>query len=111
VASAPLIVRLEWRINDVSDGQARKDVEALPAHFDRIDGWIASGTMDAGDGPNAADLQIGSSIALLNTIADLRPILEGRPSLEAALREFPDFPGEIPAGTLPPGWVAAPAPA
>jgi glutathione S-transferase len=111
VASAPLIVRLEWRINDVSDGQARKDVEALPGHFDRIDGWIASGTMDAGDGPNAADLQIGSSIALLNTIADLRPILEGRPSLEAALREFPDFPGEIPAGTLPPGWVAAPAPA
>jgi glutathione S-transferase len=110
VASAPLIARLEWRINDVSDEQARRDVEGLPEHLDRVDGWIASGTMSAGKSPNAADLQIGSSIALLNTIADLRPLMEGRPSLGSAL-EFPDFPGEIPAGTLPPSWVAAPAPA
>jgi hypothetical protein len=108
VASAPLIVRLEWRINDVSDERARRDVEELPGHLDRVDGWITAGAMGDGEAPNAADLQIGSSIALLNTIADLRPLLKGRPSLEAALREFPDFPGEIPPGTLPPDWIAAP---
>lgn len=107
VASAPLIVRLEWRINDVSDARAKRDVGELPDHLDRVDGWIAAGTM-GGNAPNAADLQIGSSIALLNTIADLRPLLDGRPSLEAALREFPSFPGEIPPGTLPSDWIAAP---
>jgi glutathione S-transferase len=111
VASAPLITRLEWRINGVSDERARRDVEELPEHLDRVDGWIAAGTMGDAETPNAADLQIGSSIALLNTIADLGPQLEGRPSLKAALREFPDFPGQIPAGTLPPSWAAAPEPA
>jgi glutathione S-transferase len=105
VASAPLIVRIECRINGVSDERARRDVEELPGHLDRVDAWIADGTMGSTP-PNAADLQIGSSIALLNTIADLRPMLEGRPSLAAALREFSDFPGEIPAGTVPRDWAA-----
>jgi glutathione S-transferase len=111
VASAPLIVRLEWRINDVSDHRTKQDLEELPAHLDKVDGWIADGTLGGGASPNGADLQIGSSVALLNTVADLRPLLEGRPCLKAALREFPDFPGEIPAGTLPSGWLRTPAPA
>jgi glutathione S-transferase len=104
VASAPLIVRIEWRINDVSDPQARRDVEELPGHLDRIDTWIAEGVM-GGEAPNAADLQIGSSIALLNTIGDLRPMLEGRPSLESAMRQFAEFPGDVPAGTVPADWL------
>jgi glutathione S-transferase len=105
VASAPLIVRIEWRINDVSDEQTRRDVEDLPGHLDRIDAWIAEGVM-GGETPNAADLQIGSSIALLNTVADLRPMLEGRPSLESAMRRFAEFPGHVPAGALPADWLA-----
>ena len=111
VASAPLIVRMEWRINGVSDQRSRLDVEELPGHLDRIDRWIADGTLGSAEAPNAADLQIGSSIALLNTIADLRPLLEGRPCLEAALREFPDFPGDIPAGTVPSDWIKTTTPA
>jgi glutathione S-transferase len=106
VATAPLIIRIEWRINDVSDASAERDVRELPRHLDRVDAWISDGRMGS-EVPNAADLQIGSSIALLNTMADLRPLLAGRPCLETALRQFADFPGHIPEGTVPAEWVGA----
>ena len=110
VASAPLITRIEWRINDVSDETIKRDLRELPGHLNRVDAWIADGTI-GNETPNAADLQIGSSIALLNTIADLRPLLDGRPSLEVAVREFSDFPGHLPKGTVPREWIPAATPA
>lgn len=106
VGTAPLITRIEWRINDVSDETIKRDLRALPGHLDRVDAWIAEGTL-AGQPPNAADLQIGSSIALLSTQRDLRPLLDGRPSREVALREFSDFPGDMPESTLPSEWIPA----
>jgi glutathione S-transferase len=106
----PVIARLEWRINDVSDEAVARDLRELPDHLDRVDGWVADGTL-GGDPPNAADLQIGSSVALLNTIADVRPLLAGRPALELAQRHFADFPGEVPEGTLPSEWMPGPVPA
>jgi glutathione S-transferase len=106
VAATPLISRIEWRINDVSDEAVIRDLRELPGDLDRIDAWIDEGAL-GGDVPNAADLQIGSSIALLNTIADVRPLLEGRPSTASALRHFADFPGHVPEGTLPREWLPA----
>jgi glutathione S-transferase len=106
VASMPLITRIEWRMNDVSDEAVRRDVEELPGHLDRVDAWIADGTIGS-ETPNAPALQIGSSVALLNTQEDLRPLLDGRPALALAMSQFPDFPGHMPAGTLPPGWLPA----
>lgn len=108
-ASAPIIVRIEWRINDVSDEAIERDLAELPGHLDRIDTWIGDGTL-GGETPNAADLQIGASIALLNTIADLRPLLAGRPVLASSIRQFSDFPGEMPEGTLPTDWIPAATP-
>jgi glutathione S-transferase len=110
VATAPLIVRIEWRINHVSDEAIKRDLQELPGHLDRVDAWIETGTL-GGQTPNAADLQIGSGIALLNTAADLRPLLDGRPCLEMALRHFSDFPGHVPVGTLPGEWLAPLQPA
>jgi glutathione S-transferase len=105
LASAPLIVRLEWIINDVSDETIKRDLDELPGYLDKIDGWIADGTL-GGDAVNAAGLQIGSALALLNTHADLRPLLDGRPSLDMAMRDFSDFPGAVPAGVLPAEWLS-----
>jgi glutathione S-transferase len=105
VATAPLITRIEWRINDVSDGVIERDLRDLPSHMDRIDGWIGDGTLGA-EPPNAADLQIGASVALLSTIADVRPALAGRPALELAERHFAEFPGKVEEGTLPAEWLA-----
>jgi glutathione S-transferase len=103
----PFTARLLAKKSKADDDTAREKLAALPAHLDRIDAWIAGGVL-GGEQPNAADLQIGSTIRLLMTIADIRPLLEGRP---AALltRYFPPSTGEIPAGVLPAAWLAATA--
>jgi glutathione S-transferase len=104
VATAPLIARIEWRMNEVSDAAIERDLQDLPVYMDQADAWSADGTIGA-EPPNAADLQIGSSVALLATIADLGPLLDGRSALELANRYFSDFPGRVEEGTLPREWL------
>lgn len=98
--SAPQIAKIaRWR-NGGGEAQAREDLAALPAQLDRIDAWIAEGVM-GGAQPNATDLQIAPSIRLLATMEDVRPLLEGRPCLELAMRLFPSYAGRMPKGALP----------
>jgi glutathione S-transferase len=109
VASAPLIVRTERRLNDATDEALRADLGALPSHLDHVDALIADGVI-GGEPPNGADLQIVSTLRLLMTVADIRPLIEGRPAGELTLRLFPHHQGEIPAGTLPAEWLPQNAP-
>lgn len=102
----PLTARLMARRNDAREDTARADLTALTGHLDRIDAWIAEGLL-GGEQPNAADLQIGSTIRLLETLGDVRPLIEGRQAA-ALTRYFPAMVGEIPAGTLPAEWLPAP---
>jgi glutathione S-transferase len=62
---------------------------------------IADGTIGDPEHPNAADLQLASTIRLLLTLADARPLIDGRPCAELAMRLFPKIDGELPAGSLP----------
>ena len=103
----PLTARMMAFKNKASDEAARADLAALPGQLDRIDGWIAEGLL-GGELPNAADLQIGSTIRLLMSMADLRPPIESRPSARLA-SYFPPLSGEIPAGVLPAEWLPSPA--
>lgn len=98
--SAPLIARLGAQLNRTSDDVVRSDLQALPGQLDRIDAWIADGTIGDPERPNAADLQLASTIRLMLTLADLRPLIEGRPCGELARALFPDADGELPAGSL-----------
>jgi glutathione S-transferase len=107
--SAPLIARLSRRLNRTSDEVARRDVEALPGQLDQIDGWIADGTIGNAEQPNAADLQIAPTVRLLLTVADIRPLIDGRPCAELARKLFPTADGDMPAGSLK-GLRAAAAP-
>jgi glutathione S-transferase len=91
--------------NKARDEAARADLAALPGQLDRIDAWIAEGLL-GGERPNAADLQIGSTIRLLMSIGDVRPLVEGRPAASLA-RYFPPLAGEIDAGVLPAEWLPA----
>lgn len=102
-AIAPVVTRIEKRMNAATDDAARADVRALPGHLDRIDRWIADGVLD-GDAPNAADLQIAPTIGLLHTLEDIRPLIAGRPAEAFAFRWFDRLPGSTPAGTLPADW-------
>lgn len=99
----PLTARLMARRNHALDEIVQADLAALPAQLDHIDAWIADGVL-GGEEPNAADLQIGSSIRLLATIADVRPLIEGH-ACERLTRWFDPQPGEVPAGVLPAEWL------
>ena len=98
--SAPLIAFPERILNRTNGGIARRRLQELPAMMDRIDAWIADGTIGDVAHPNAADLQILSTVALIATIADTRRVLEGRPSTLLARELFPHTEGELPIGVL-----------
>jgi hypothetical protein len=55
---------------------------------------------------NAADFQIATSTALLATMDDLRPLLEGRSALDHARRVAPRYPGRLPE-VFPAAWLPA----
>jgi glutathione S-transferase len=102
----PLTAKLMARRNHAEDEKAKADLAALPAQLEHIDAWVADGVL-GGDQPNAADLQIGSSIRLLMTIADVRPLIEGHPA-QSLTRWFEPQVGEAPPGTLPSEWLPTP---
>jgi glutathione S-transferase len=100
----PLTAKLMAKRNNAQEGPVREDLATLASHLDRIDGWIAEGLL-GGDQPNAADLQIGSTIRLLQTIRDIRPRIDSHPAATLT-RYFPPMVGEIPAGILPAEWLS-----
>ena len=101
-------LRGTWKYHGITAERLAADLAGLPQQIDHVDTLISQGTMGGGD-PTAADLQIGATLRVLLTVADVRPLIEGRPSEAVARRWFPDYPGEIPRGAFPAGWVPAPA--
>lgn len=102
---APGVIAIARAMNGAADEAVRADLRALPDHLDRIDEWILDGVLGGAKEPNAADLQIASSLRLLATLGDARPLLSRRPCEALAMALFPDFPGEVPAGTYPGEWL------
>jgi glutathione S-transferase len=71
-------------------GDAATQLRArLPAMLDRVDAWIADGTLN-GEQLYAADYVIAPSLALLWYVRDLRPELAARPSIALVDRLLPD---------------------
>jgi glutathione S-transferase len=105
-AAMPLTARLMAIRNKASDDAARADLAALPGQLERIDGWIADSLL-GGELPNAADLQIGSTIRLLQSIGDVRPVIAGHPAANLT-RYFPPMVGEVEADLLPAQWLPGP---
>ena len=102
------LVALSARFNEANDDTARAALAVLPDLLDRVDAYIADGTI-GGAQPNAADFQIATSIGLMLTLDDLKPLIEPRPAAALARRIVPDYPGHTPP-ILPPAWLpAAPA--
>jgi glutathione S-transferase len=101
--TATPIAKLAAHFNDADDAHAIADLAALPEVIGRVDGYIEAGVI-GGERPNAADLQIATSIALLLTMDDLRPFVEGRPAGALARRLVPDYPGHTPPG-FPAAWL------
>jgi len=102
--NAPVAKRFA-RAVDASDDRVRADLAALPAMLDRVDQWVANGTI-GGEEVNAADCQIASSIRVLLAFEEVRPMVELRPSAELAMRLFAAYPDPVPL-RLPPDWLPA----
>ena len=98
--------RASWKYHGITAVRLAEDLAGLPAKLDHVDELADEGII-GGERPNAADLQIGSTIRVLMIIGDLGPLIRGRAGEEIALRHFPDYPGDIPAGAFPAGWVPA----
>jgi glutathione S-transferase len=105
-AAMPLVARVELKLNATSDDARAADLQALPGWLDRVDGWLADGTL-GGEAVNAADLQIAPSLALLMRIEDVRALIGPRPCGHWAQRLFSDVAGHVPAGAIPAGLVPA----
>ena len=97
-------VRGSWKYHHISAERLHADLAGLPAKLARVEQFAAAGTI-GGEQPNAADLQIGATLRVLLNLGDLRPLLEGGAGERIARRYFPDYPGDIPAGAFPAGWV------
>lgn len=97
------VAGLMGRLVGATTERVQADVETLPQTLDHIDALIAAGTI-GGTEPNAADLQILTSIRTLESFADLAPLVRGRPAALAAARIVPSMPGPVPPA-LPKSWL------
>ncbi|HWI74573.1 MAG TPA: glutathione S-transferase family protein [Baekduia sp.] len=97
-------VRAAWKYHNISAARLAEDLAGLPGTLDRVDAYVAEGLL-AGDGPNAADLQIGATLSVLLTVGDVRGLIEARPAVRVARKWFDDRPGGVPAGAFPAAWI------
>jgi glutathione S-transferase len=98
-------VRGTWKYHGITAERLHEDLAGLPAKLAFIEDLATRGVI-GGEQPNAADLQIGATLRVLLNIGDLRPLLAGSAGERIARSLFPEYPGEIPAGAFPAGWVA-----
>ena len=104
VATSGPILRLAIRLNDSTDDTVRSTLASIGPALDKVDRLIAEGVI-GGDQPNAADFQIGASVALLRTFEDVREAIDDRPAAGLARRLYPWYPGHVHA-SFPPEWLA-----
>jgi glutathione S-transferase len=100
-------VRASWRYLGITAELVHATLQALPKQLDEVDALAAAGAI-GGEVPTAADFQLGSTLHLLDQIADVRPLLADRPAGTLVAAWFDKGKGDVPAGAFPPGWVPAP---
>jgi glutathione S-transferase len=97
-------VRSTWKYHGISAARLQEDLAGLPAKLAHIEELAGAGVI-GGEQPNAADLQIGATLRVLLVLGDLHPLLRAGAGERIALRNFPEYAGDIPAGAFPAGWV------
>lgn len=103
--AAPLITKIQMKLNNADDETVKADLVKLPSILDQVDQYIADGVI-GGDQANAADLMIFASIWLMQSMDDLRPIIDARPTGAAATKVMGEPGGQISGDVLPAAWLA-----
>jgi len=99
-AMAPVVTRVEFKLNAASPEALASELRALPGLLDRVDALLAEGVLGTAEAPTAAGLQIAPSLTLLMTVEDLAPLFAGRPSAPWASAVAPGQIGRVPAGAI-----------
>lgn len=94
-AIAPPFAVAARRLNRATDENTARDLAALPGMIDRVDELIERGVIGGAE-RNAADFQIATSLSLLLTMDDVRPLIEGRPAERLARDVVRRQPGHMP---------------
>lgn len=68
-----------------------QDLDELPGKLDHVDSLLADGVLSV-EQPNAATLQVGTSVRALGLFPQLAPLIEDRPCGRLARELLPDFP-------------------
>jgi glutathione S-transferase len=95
-------VRASWKYHRITCERLAEDLAGLPEKLAHVERLIADGTL-GGETPNAADLQIAATLRVMLVVGDIHERMAGVEAYARGL--FPDYPGEIPAGAFPAGWV------
>jgi glutathione S-transferase len=103
-ASLPLLRPVVLRFIHVPDTVARQALDALVRDLDKVDRLLAEGVI-GGEEPNAADLQVATSVRLALCLDDLRERIDARPAGAFARRICPVYPGRV-KPVLPAEWLA-----
>jgi glutathione S-transferase len=106
-ATAGPAIWMEQKLHKANPDACRADAARVPELIDHVDKLIVDGVI-GGDEPNAADFQIAPSVRLLMALDQLRPLIEGRPAGDLALKVVPNFRGRVPPG-LPADWIPSPS--
>ena len=102
-ATSGPIVWMATRLNDSTDDTVRQTLAEIGPALDHVDALMREDVL-GGEQPNAADFQIGASIALLMTFEDVRAAIESRPAADLARRLYPWYPGHVSA-SFPAEWL------
>lgn len=98
------MIRGTWKYHKITAERLHEDLAGLPEKLARVEQLAADGVI-GGEQPNAADLQIGATLRVMLNIGDLRPLLAGSEGERIARSLFADYPGDVPPGAFPAGWV------
>lgn len=97
-------VHAAWKYHGISCERLAADLEAFPAKLDHVEELAEQGTI-CGESPNAADFQIGATMRVILSVADLEPLAGGSAAQLVADRWFPDTGRRIPAHAFPAAWL------
>ncbi len=92
-----------------TEAGVQADLAALPGLLARVEQLLEDGTL-AVEPPNAATVQVLSSVRLLDSYADLHEYIGSRHAVQVAGQLFPRYPGPIPP-FLPAEWLEPLGPA
>jgi glutathione S-transferase len=82
----------------------RADLATLPELIAKANSLLADGTL-AIDPPNAAALQVLSTVRLLDAFVDLHPHIGSSPAAQASRQLFPSYPPQPIPSFLPAEWL------